>query len=161
MHKSTRDMLISQYKDGYQVIMEALDGISSSEMDAREAEGEWSPREVIHHLADSEMNSAIRLRRLIAEEQPQITGYDQDLYAEMLYYDRPVDPSLAVFNAVRQSTADILERLTEDQWARHGTHSEHGSYSVLDWLQIYSAHAHEHAEQITRARAVVADPGED
>lgn len=153
MHKSTRDMLINQYKDGYRVITEALDGISSAEMDAREAPGEWSPREVIHHLADSEMNSAMRLRRLIAEEQPEIRGYDQDLYALQLYYDRPIDPSLAVFNAVRQSTADILERLTEDQWARYGSHSEHGAYSVLDWLQIYAAHAHDHAEQITRARA--------
>ena len=158
MHKSTRDMLISQYKDGYRVIMAALAGISSAEMDAREAPGEWSPREVIHHLADSEMNSAIRLRRLIAEDRPEIMGYDQDLYARQLYYDRPVDPSLAVFNAVRQSTADILEMLTEEQWAREGSHSEHGTYSVLDWLQIYAAHAHEHAEQIQRARAKVAHP---
>lgn len=152
MHKSTRTMLIEQYRDGYRVILEALDGITSAEMDAREAPGEWSPREVIHHLADSEMNSAIRLRRLIAEESPQIIGYDQDEYAQKLYYDRPIDPSMAVFNAVRMSTADILDRLTEEEWQRAGMHSESGEYSVLDWLQIYAVHAHEHADQIRRAR---------
>jgi hypothetical protein len=152
MHKSTRDMLIEQYRDGYRVILEVLDGITSAEMDAREAPGEWSPREIIHHLADSEMNSAIRLRRLIAEESPEIVGYDQDEYVNRLYYDRPIDPSMAVFNAVRMSTADILDRLTEEEWEREGTHSESGRYSVLDWLQIYAVHAHEHADQIRRAR---------
>jgi hypothetical protein len=153
VHESTRKLLIEQYRDGYRVIVEALDGIMSAEMDAREAPGGWSPREVIHHLADSEMNSALRLRRLIAEERPEITGYDQDEYAQRLYYDRPIDPSLAVFNAVRQSSADLLDRLAEDQWQRAGTHSESGTYSVLDWLQIYAVHAHEHADQIQRARA--------
>jgi hypothetical protein len=152
---ATRDELITQYRDGYRVIVEALDGASAVELDAREAPGEWSPREVVHHLADSEMNSAIRLRRLIAEDNPEIIGYDQEEYAHILYYDRPIDPSLAVFNAVRVSTADILDRLTEEQWQRAGTHSESGSYSVLDWLQIYAVHAHEHADQIRRARATV------
>jgi hypothetical protein len=152
MHKSTRDMLVEQYRNGYRVVLEALEGITSAEMDSREAPGEWPPREVVHHLADSEMNSAIRLRRLIAENNPEITGYDQDEYAKRLFYDRPIDPSMAVFNAVRMSTADILDRLTEEEWEREGTHSESGRYSVLDWLQIYAVHAHEHADQIRRAR---------
>lgn len=156
MHKSTREMLISQYRDGYRVIMEALDGITSAELDAREAPGEWSPREVIHHLADSEMTSAIRLRRLIVEDSPEITGYDQDEFARRLYYDRPIDPSMALFNAVRMATVDILDRLTDEEWERAGTHSEHGRYSVIDWLQIYAVHAHEHAEQIQRARSAAA-----
>jgi hypothetical protein len=155
MDNARRQELIEQYKDGYRVIVEALEGASSEEMDAREAPGEWSPREIIHHLADSEMTSAIRLRRLIAEESPEITGYDQEEFARRLYYDRPIDPSLAAFNAARMTAADILERMTEEEWARQGTHSESGSYSVLDWLQIYAVHAHEHADQIRRARATV------
>ena len=147
-----RTELIAQYRDGYRVIVEALEGASADEMDAREAPGEWSPREIVHHLADSEMTSAIRLRKLIAEDRAEITGYDQDEFSKRLYYDRPIDPSLAAFNAARLTTADILERLTRDEWAREGTHPEHGSYSVDDWLQIYAVHAHEHADQIRRAR---------
>jgi hypothetical protein len=157
MDPETRRELIEQYREGYRVIVEALDGATAAEMDAREAPGEWSPREVVHHLADSEMTSAIRLRRLIAEDDPEITGYDQDEFARRLYYDRPIDPSLAAFNAARMSTVDILERMTDEQWARQGTHSESGTYSVIDWLQIYAVHAHEHADQIRRARAKVSD----
>jgi hypothetical protein len=107
---------------------------------------------VIHHLGDSEMMSATRLRRLIAEDDPVIQGYDEPLFAQRLFYDdRPIEPSLAALGAARATTLQILERLTEDQWARVGTHTESGRYGVEDWLRIYAAHAHEHADQIERA----------
>jgi hypothetical protein len=150
-----RGELIQQYRDGYRVITEALEDISNSEMDAREGPQEWSPREVIHHLADSEMTSAIRLRRLLTEERPEIVGYDQEAYARILYYDRLIEPSLEAFRYARASTAQLLERMTDVEWERQGTHSESGSYTVEGWLEIYSVHAHEHADQIRRARATV------
>ena len=154
----TRRRLVEQYRDGYQVVVEALAGISEAELDVREAPGEWSPREVVHHLADSEMTSAIRLRRLIVEDQPLIVGYDQEEFARRLYYDRPIEASLAAFRAARETTAQILDRLSEAEWARAGTHSESGRYTVLDWLQIYAVHAHDHADQIRRARAAATGP---
>jgi hypothetical protein len=156
MDRTTRDTLIARYRQGYDAVMAALDGITQAQLDAREGPGEWSPREIAHHLADSEMTSAIRLRRLIVEDAPVITGYDQEAFVERLYTDRPIAPSLAAFRAARDSTADILDRLTEGQWARQGVHSESGAYSVTDWLEIYAAHAHDHADQIRRARATVA-----
>ncbi len=155
MDPSTRSALVAKYRAGYDAVMAALEGITNAELDTREAPGEWSPREIAHHLADSEMTSAIRLRRLIAEENPVITGYDQEAFVERLYSDRPIEPSLAAFRAARASTADILDRLTESEWARQGTHSESGPYGVTDWLEIYAAHAHDHADQIRRARATV------
>jgi DinB superfamily len=153
MDQATRWALVERYRLGYDAIAEALRDITEAELDAREAPGEWSPREVIHHLADSEMTSAIRLRRLIVEENPEITGYDQEAFARRLFYDRPLEPSLAAFRAARESTAAILDRLIEEDWARQGTHSESGTYSVSDWLEIYAVHAHDHADQIRRARA--------
>ena len=156
MDEATRSALVTRYRQGYDAVMAALDGITDAELDAREAPGEWSPREIAHHLADSEMTSALRLRRLIAEENPVIVGYDQEAFVRRLYCDRPIAPSLAAFKAARASTADILDCLTEEGWGRQGTHSESGAYSVLDWLEIYAAHAHDHADQIRRARATVA-----
>jgi hypothetical protein len=135
------------------VVIEALDGITDKELDARLAPTKWSAREIVHHLADSEMTSAIRLRRLLAEDRPMILGYDQDEFARRLYYDRPVEASLEAFKAARRTTADILERMTETEWAREGTHSESGRYTVEGWLEIYADHAHNHADQIRRARA--------
>lgn len=155
MTGAERDALIAQYAAGYDTIVEALADITDQEWDTPEAPGEWSPRQVVHHLADSEMTSAIRLRRLIAEDNPVIVGYDQDVFADRLFYDRPVEGSLAAFNAARDSTVPILRLLNESQWQRAGTHSESGRYSVEDWLQIYADHGDVHADQIRRARATV------
>jgi len=150
--KDTRRRLIEKYKDGHRAVSDALRGISETELDARLAPGKWSAREIVHHLADSEMTSALRLRRLIAEDHPAIQGYDQDEFARRLHYHRPIQASLDAFRAARQTTAEILERMTDAEWSREGTHSESGRYTVERWLEIYAEHAHNHADQICRAR---------
>src|SRR3970040_742237 len=153
MDAQTRRALIERYTDGYGAFTEALQGISERELDARPAPGKWTAREIVHHLADSEMTSAIRLRKLIAEDSAVIHGYNQEEFARRLYYDRPIEASLEAFRAARLSTAELLDRLTPEQWAREGTHTESGRYGVERWLEIYAAHAHDHADQIRRARS--------
>jgi hypothetical protein len=152
MDRKQRDELIEQYKDGYRAVAEAVGGASDQELDAHPAADRWSAREIVHHLADSEMTSAIRLRLLIATDNPAIVGYDQEQFAKRLYYDRPIAASLEAFKAARQTSAEILDRMSETEWLREGTHTEHGRYTVLRWLELYAAHAHEHAKQILVAR---------
>ena len=151
MGQAERSDLLERYRAGAHVVEEALQGITADELDRRPP-GAWSPRMVIHHLADSEANSYIRLRKLLAEEDTTLQGYDEAHWAVVLHYDRPVDASLAVFRGVRASSSELLDRLTEEDWARGGFHTESGPYSVTDWLRIYAAHGHDHAEQIRRAR---------
>lgn len=154
MDRSTRQKLIDQYKEGYRVVAEALAGATDAELDTPPAPGKWTARQIAQHLGDSEMTAAVRLRLLIATPSPQIAGYDQDEFARRLYYDtRPIEASLDAFNAARRSTAEILERMTEAEWRREGTHSEEGRYTPERWLEIYAGHAHAHAEQIRAARA--------
>jgi hypothetical protein len=153
MDTKTRQELTARYKDGYRVVAEALKGSSEKELDARPTPGKWSAREITHHLADSEMIAGIRLRRLLSEEPATIKAFDQNIFARRLHYDRPIQSSLDAFRAARQSTAEILERMTEAEWGRGGTHSESGAYSVEKWLRIYAEHAHTHADQIRKARA--------
>ncbi len=152
MDKATRAELVARYKEGYAQVVDALRAAGDAELDARPVPGKWTAREIVHHLADSEMTSAIRLRRLIAEDAPAIVAYDEAEYARRLYYDRPIATSLAAFKAARETTAEILDRLTEAEWAREGTHSESGRYTVISWLESYARHAHNHADQIRRAR---------
>ena len=152
MDQAEREARIQQYAEGYAAIAAALEGATEADLDAREAEGEWSPRQVVHHLADSEMTSAIRIRRLIVENEPLIQGYDLEAFARKLAYDRPIEPSLAAFRYARESTVELLRRLTDADWARAGIHSERGHYSAEFWLMDYSVHAHDHADQIRRAR---------
>jgi hypothetical protein len=151
MDAARRRALIEQYKDGYRAVREALDQLAEEELDARPADG-WTPREIAHHLADSETMSYLRLRRLLAEDHPAIQGYDEPEYARRLHYDRPIASSLEVFRAVRVASAELLDALGEDEWVREGTHSESGRYTMNDWLEIYAAHAHDHAAQMLRAQ---------
>lgn len=156
MDEQERRKLIAQYRGGYAEVVEALLRITPEELDARPGPGRWCARDIVHHLADSEMTAAVRLRLLIAQDRPEIKGYDQDEFARRLYYDRPHETSLELFRWARESTAEILERLTPEQWARQGTHSEAGAFGVEKWLTIYAPHAHKHARQIREARGAAA-----
>ncbi len=153
MDPEARATRVATYVAGPEVIRASLDGITEEGLDTRPADGGWTPREVVHHTADSEMTSGIRLRRLIAEDDPLIVGYDGDEFARRLHYsDRPIGPALDAIAGARATTAQILAGLTEAEWGRTGTHSESGPYGVERWLEIYAEHCHEHAEQIRRAR---------
>lgn len=153
MDTNIRKQLIDQYKDGYRVVAEALAGATDEELDARPAPGKWSAREVVHHLADSEMIAAIRLRLLLTVDRPEIVGIDQDEWARRLHYDRPIEASLDAFKNARRTTGELMDRMTAADWAREGTHTEHGRYTLDRWLEIYAAHAHKHAQQIRVARS--------
>jgi hypothetical protein len=152
MSPEDRKKLLEQYRDGYRVVAEALVGATDDELDGRPAPEKWSAREVVHHLADSEMTAAVRARLLIAVDRPQIVGFDQEEFARRLHYDRPIEASLEAFKSARRTTAELLEKLNEQEWAREGTHTEHGRYTLERWLEIYARHAHGHAEQILAAR---------
>ena len=148
-----RSALLDRFRTGYADVEAALAGATVADLDRPGPDGGWSARQVAHHLADSEATAFVRLRRLIAEDEPVIAGYDEPEYARRLHYDRPIASSLAVLAAVRAASLELLESLTPDEWERRGTHSESGAYSVADWLEIYAEHAHGHADQIRAARA--------
>lgn len=150
-----RTELLRQYVAAADEVRHAVEHLSDDDLDRRptdDPEHGWTARQIVHHLADSEMTSAIRLRRLLAEDDPVIVGYDEAEFARRLHYDdRPIGPSLDALAAARATSAQLFERLTEADWARTGTHTESGSYGVEDWLRIYAAHGRDHADQIRRA----------
>jgi hypothetical protein len=156
MTAEERRELIAKYAGGYDQVVEALAEFSQGQLTAHPLPGKWSACEIVQHLADSEMISAIRLRRLLVEDKPVIEGYDQDLFAGRLQYnDRDMAPALAAFRAARATTLQLLEGMTEEDWRRAGTHTESGRYTAEDWLKIYAAHAHGHADQIRKLRAAL------
>lgn len=148
--------LIERYRTAFADLQEALAGITAEELDRPQSNGEWTARQVAHHLADSETMAYIRLRRLVAEDEPVIQGYDEPEWARRLHYERPIERSVAVVGAVRAASLELLESLTPEEWERTGTHTETGAYSVRRWLEIYAEHTHDHADQIRRARATPA-----
>jgi hypothetical protein len=144
-----RVRLIEKYARGAKALHDAYNATPEAMRKWRPSPDAWSVHEIICHCADSETSGALRIRMLAAEKDPHIIGYDQDNWAQIFdYHNRSVDDAFAVIEAVRSWTAILLPRLTDDHWSRSGTHSESGPYSASDWLRIYSAHLHDHVDQI-------------
>src|SRR3954454_19003153 len=122
MQPDERTQLIAQYNDGYRAVAEALLKITPAELDASPGPGKWTARQIVHHLADSEMTAAVRFRLLLAEDNPAIKGYDQARFAVRLHYERSHESSLELFRATRAATAELMACLTEADWLREGTH---------------------------------------
>ncbi len=156
MTSQERQQLIEQYARGPDEVDESLAGFPADGLTAHPIAGKWSAVEIVHHLSDSETISGIRLRRLIAETNPVIHGYDQDHYAVALRYNRRDSaPALANFRTVRGVTTPLLRTMSDAEWTRPGWHTESGAYDAETWLRIYAAHAHGHAAQIRRLRAAL------
>jgi hypothetical protein len=123
-----------------------------SDLDIADHEG-WTPRQVIHHVADSEAQSYARLRRLIAEPGTMIQGYNEAKWAEnefLGYKNTPIENSISVIASVRESSYRLLLRLSDEALNNSGVHSESGEYTVGDWIATYTRHPIEHAEQIKK-----------
>lgn len=149
LDRAKRDALIQQFADGPARLRAALATVPPAALKWRPAPKEWSAHEVIVHCADSETNSFARIRFVLAEASPTIQGYDQDRWAVSFgYHDLPLEPALAVVDAVRASTTALIRGLPDAAWTRVGHHTESGRYSAEDWLQIYADHLEGHARQI-------------
>ena len=153
MTPEERSQLITKYANGYEEVLNALEGFPTKDLGAHPIPGKWSAKEIVHHLGDSETTSAIRLRRLLVEDNPVIQGYDEAEFAiKLRYNERDMAPALEAFRSARSTTAQLLALMSDQDWQRPGTHSESGAYTPEDWLRIYAAHAHNHAAQIKRLK---------
>lgn len=113
-------------------------------------------RHVLQHLADSELVWGYRLRMVLAHDRPQITGYDQDLWAARLEYD-DADPDQALkdFAALREANLRLLARASADDLKRVGVHAERGEESVAHMIRLYAGHDLLHLAQLARIRHAV------
>lgn len=121
-----------------------------------EAAGKWSAAGVIQHLADSELVWGYRLRKVLAEDRPELTGFDQDLWAERLgYANADAEQALAVFSTLRRANLGLLARASHADWERVGVHNERGEESVRHMMRLYAGHDLVHRRQMERiARSV-------
>ena len=121
-----------------------------------EPPGKWSVAQVLQHLADSEIVWAWRMRLILAQDRPQITGYDQDRWATRLRYDL-ADPmeSLEWFSLLRQMNLRLLERASPQDLERVGVHSERGEESLGHLRRLYAGHDLLHRRQIDHVLAAV------
>ena len=139
-----------QYKASTEEFMALARSLTESQLDVTDHEG-WTPRQVIHHMADSEAQSYARLRRLIAEPGTTIQGYDEGKWAEsetLGYKTQEITDSLAIIKSVRKASYELIKRLSEKELANSGIHSETGNYTIMNWLETYTRHPLDHSNQI-------------
>lgn len=145
--------LAASYEKATNDFLRIVESLEEGDLDKNDGEG-WTPRQVVHHLADSEAQSYARLRRLVAEPGSVIQGYDEGKWAEnsvLGYQELPIEVSLNVFRAVRAGSLMILRRLSPEQLKNSGTHTESGEYSIEKWVASYTNHPTDHAQQILKA----------
>jgi hypothetical protein len=145
---------VSDYQRATEELLGALAAMPADRLD-RHPEGEWSGRQIAHHLADAETHAYVRLRRLLADPStPVIQFFDEAAWAasgRLAYAERPVEPAIAVVAAVRRANGELLGRLDDADLLRWGEHPVTGRYTLADWLELYTAHARVHAAQIREA----------
>ncbi len=151
MDAATRSSWLERYRTGPSLLRGAWDEAPAEMRAWRPAAGAWSALEVVAHCADSETYAAIRIRLLLAEAEPLIVGYDENVWARRFdYQGSDPEASLHLVETVRAHTSTLLARLPEEAWGRMGRHSHSGPYGTDDWLRSYGEHLELHAAQIRR-----------
>jgi len=145
--------LLERFRRGPELLAVVLTGVFGEEEDFVPAPGKWSIRQIVAHLADSEMVGAHRMRAVIAEDNPTLSGFDQDLWVRNLdYAQRKPKQSLESFRRQRAENYDLLKKVPEGAYARTGNHTERGPLTLLQLLEIYAEHAENHARQLQSIR---------
>ena len=151
----TRDP-VDVLKHTADAIREATAGVSDAQLSRPESPGKWSLRHVVQHLADSELVWGYRLRLVLAQERPTLTGYDQDLWSERFHYERlPMDEALDRFAVLRRSHLRLLADASPDDFQRVGVHAERGEESVAHMIRLCAGHDLLHLRQLARIRQAV------
>jgi hypothetical protein len=145
--------LLERFRRGAELVAVVSTGSAGAEWDYVPAPGKWCLRQVMCHLADSEMIGRYRLLSVIAEDNPTLMWYDQDAWAVNLDHSkRKFSQALESFRRTRGENYELLKGLPEAAFSRTGVHSRNGVMSLKDLLVMYAEHAEGHARQIKEAR---------
>ena len=142
--------LIERYVAGGARLSEAIAGLTPAQLNAVPVPGTWSIQQIVLHMMDSDLIASDRMKRVAAEDNPTLIGYDETAFGRNLFYDQ-LDPHLAcdIFAKNRLLTAEILKRLPPASFERAGNHNERGRVTLADLLTTYVEHLDHHLKFLT------------
>ncbi len=131
----------------------AVEGLSGEQLDTPYRPGGWTVRQVVHHLADSHINSFVRFKLALTEDAPTVKTYDEALWANLPDASTtPIEPSLVLLEALHGRWVRMLESMTETDFSRTFRHPEIGMIRLEQYLALYAWHGKHHVAHITSLR---------
>jgi len=149
----TRSRLIGEIAAAPAAFREAVKGLDDAQLDTPYRPDGWTVRQLVHHVADSHMNSFIRFRLALTEEEPVVKPYDQEKWAGL--HDcltAPIEPSLRLLESLHSRWVAMLGSFSEADFARTFRHPELGVLRLDANLALYAWHGGHHAAHITGLR---------
>ncbi len=144
---------LAQFRQGASALAAALQGASAEETAFIPGPGKWTIKQLVRHVADTEIVVGMRMRQIIAEDSPTLIPFDQEKWAANLSYETAdATASLTLFQTLREDTTRVLEALPAEAFDRPGVHPERGVKPLLEWVQLFARHVFTHAEQIRGIR---------
>ena len=131
----------------------AVRGLTEAQLDEPLRKGGWSPRQVVHHVANAHMHALLRMKFVLHEQHPTLKPWDQDTW-EVGEDERrgPVEPSLSILDGVHARMADLLARVKPSDWGRTAFHPENGIITLRQLMDTYEGHGAHHVEQVEALR---------
>lgn len=149
-----REAFIAEIADLPRRVREAVGGLSEAQLDTPYRPGGWTVRQVVHHVPESHMNSYVRVKLALTEEQPTVRPYLEDRWAERPEdKTAPVEGSLALLDALHARYVLVWRSVGPDEWSRAFRHPESGLNTLDRTLALYAWHGRHHLSQVTSLRA--------
>src|SRR5687767_8842503 len=131
----------------------AIDGMSDAQLDSTYREGSWTLRQVVHHLADSHVNSYTRFRLALTEDHPRIKAYNEAKWAELDdARTMPVEVSLNLLDSLHTRWVRLLRSMKPADFERTIDHPENGTMSLDQLVAMYAWHCDHHIAHIELAK---------
>jgi len=127
-------------------------GLSDQQLDTPYRDGGWTVRQVVHHVPDSHLNSYVRFKLALTEDEPTIKTYMEDRWAELPDSRQPIENSLAMLESLHRRWMVVLRNLSDADWKRTFRHPELGAMTLEKTLALYSWHGRHHVAHVTSLR---------
>jgi len=148
-----RAELIAQIADAPARLRQAVKGLTPDQLDTPYRPEGWTVRQVVHHVPDSHMNSYVRFKLALTEDQPTIKTYDEALWAALPdSKNTPVETSLTLLESLHDRWVNLLRSMSASDFARRVNHPEHGLIDLDYLLALYAWHGRHHVAHITSLR---------
>lgn len=130
-----------------------VEPLNDEQLNTRYREGGWTVKQVVHHLPDSHLNSYVRFKLALTEDNPKIKTYEEHLWAELKdSFETPISVSLTLLESLHTRWAILLRSLTDEQFNRTLQHPEWGTITMNSMLALYAWHSKHHLAHITELK---------